>query len=255
MACDSVRSVPMADTAYHPEVEKRLSAALEGDSRRCVPATANMATTAAICFSARAVILLLDVGTPCNKRGPGAVALRSPRQPHSRNSGASEHCIAVHPSDMCVALLRCGDGTRERHRRRREIASAISPLPEIGLTRNFLNRARSSHRIVCRKKVSPGITLSQLRDRTSYAFALVSVAAALEMDAARSGMRVSRLAESPTSRGAIRMLRLLAAQHPPRITFAVLPKHTCATQRLSAQRFTMELRETRENRFAHSTRP
>ena len=46
-----------------------------------------------------------DTATPCNKREPGTgCSAIDGVQPHPRDPGPSEHCIATHPSDMCVAL-------------------------------------------------------------------------------------------------------------------------------------------------------
>ena len=110
--------------------------------------------------------------------------------------GTSEHCIATHPSDMCVALtvldarvLATGTGGErvipfsQFHRlpgdtphidsnlRADEIITAIE-LPPQGFARNY--------------------TYLKIRDRLSYAFALVSVAAGLEMDG--STIREARFA-------------------------------------------------------------
>ncbi|WP_375427297.1 FAD binding domain-containing protein [uncultured Sphingomonas sp.] len=127
-------------------------------------------------------------GSRCNKRRPGqgCDAIDGFNRIHAI-LGASPYCVATHPSDMCVALaaldatvhLRSSTGTRtlpltELHRLpgdHPEIDTVLEPgelitaieLPALPLA------ARSTYR--------------KVRDRASYAFALVSVAAALEVRA------------------------------------------------------------------------
>ncbi|WBS00552.1 xanthine dehydrogenase family protein subunit M [Pseudoduganella sp. SL102] len=125
-------------------------------------------------------------GSRCNKREPGqgCDALEGFNRMHAI-LGASAHCVATHPSDMCVALaaldaivhLQGTGGARavpltdfhllpEDHPEREtvlrpgELVTAIE-LPPLGFS------ARSGYR--------------KVRDRASYAFALVSVAAALDV--------------------------------------------------------------------------
>lgn len=128
-----------------------------------------------------------DDGSLCNKRNPGegCDAVDGFNRIHAV-LGASQSCVATHPSDMCVALaaldavvhLQGGAGTRtvplvEFHRLpgdRPEIDTVLAPgelitaieLPAMPFA------ARSTYR--------------KVRDRASYAFALVSVAAALDLD-------------------------------------------------------------------------
>lgn len=128
-----------------------------------------------------------DDGSRCNKRSPGqgCDAVDGFNRIHAI-LGASSDCVATHPSDMCVALaalgavvhLRSASGERavpftDLHRLpedRPDIETLLTPgelitaveLPALSFG------ARSTYR--------------KVRDRASYAFALVSVAAALELD-------------------------------------------------------------------------
>ena len=151
------------------------------------PQLRNMATTGGNLLQRTRCYYFYDSGTPCNKRQPGSgcPALTGVNRIHAI-LGASGHCIATHPSDMCVALAALeavvhvtgpgGDRSipmAEFHRLpgdrpdldttlgRDEVVTAISLLP---------------------MRSGPHHTYLKLRDRHSYAFALVSVAAALEMD-------------------------------------------------------------------------
>ena len=133
-----------------------------------------------------------DDGSRCNKRvpGQGCDAIGGFNRIHAI-LGASEACVATHPSDLCVALaaldavvhLQGRGGTRtlpftELHRlpsEHPEIETMLEPgelitaveLPALS------TGARSTYR--------------KVRDRASYAFALVSVAAVLEADGGTIG--------------------------------------------------------------------
>jgi xanthine dehydrogenase YagS FAD-binding subunit len=179
--------VPNSDLAYHPLIATRYpllgSAVLAGAS----PQLRNMASTGGNLLQRTRCAYFYDTTTPCNKRAPGSgcSAISGINRMHAI-LGASEHCIATHPSDMCVALaalearvLATGSaGERsipfaDFHRlpgdtpeidsnlRHDEIITAVE-LPPKGFARNY--------------------TYLKLRDRLSYAFALVSVAVGLELE-------------------------------------------------------------------------
>ncbi len=126
-------------------------------------------------------------GSRCNKRSPGqgCDALEGFNRMHAI-LGASPACVATHPSDMCVALaaldavvhLHGSSGDRtvalcDLHRLpddRPDVETVLEPgelITAVGLPASGL-AAHSTYR--------------KVRDRSSYAFALVSVAAALELD-------------------------------------------------------------------------
>ena len=179
------------DTANHPLVRQNYpllsQAILSGASGQI----RNMATNGGNLNQRTRCSYFYDTAMPCNKREPrtGCGALESINRMHAI-FGWSNDCIAVMPSDMCVALaaleavvkVQKTDGTErsipfaEYHRlpgnepqkdntlEHGELITAIE-LPK----NNFA--ARSYY--------------LKVRDRASYAFALVSVAAALEMDGAK----------------------------------------------------------------------
>ena len=189
--------VPNSDLAYHPLIEKRYpllsSAILAGASQQL----RNMASTGGNLLQRTRCFYFYDVATPCNKREPGSGC--SARDGINRINailGTSEACIATHPSDMCVALAAleakvhvagpAGERTiafADFHRlpgntpevdtnlKPNEIITAIE-LPAQGLAANY--------------------SCLKIRDRLSYAFALVSVAAALELEGNR--IKEARLA-------------------------------------------------------------
>src|SRR5258708_3717280 len=179
--------VPNSDLAYHPLVAKRYpilaSAILAGASAQL----RNMASTGGNLLQRTRCFYFYDTSTPCNKREPGSgcSAIGGINRMHAI-LGTSEHCIATHPSDMCVALaaldarvLATGTGGQrsiafdEFHRlpgdtpqidsnlRADEIITAIE-LPPKGFAKNY--------------------TYLKIRDRLSYAFALVSIAVGLDVE-------------------------------------------------------------------------
>jgi len=189
--------VPNSDVAYHPLIERRYpmvaSAILAGASAQL----RNMASTGGNLMQRTRCAYFYDTATPCNKRKPGSgcSAIDGLNRIHAI-LGASESCIATHPSDMCVALIAldavvhvtgpAGDRTiafadfhrlpgdtphRDTNLDPREIITAIE-LPARGFATNY--------------------TYLKIRDRLSYAFALISVAAALELDG--STIKEARLA-------------------------------------------------------------
>ena len=138
-----------------------------------------------------------DVATPCNKREPGSgcTAIGGMNRIHAI-FGTSEHCIATHPSDMCIALAALeatvqvsgpqGDRSipfSEFHRLPGDAPEQDTNLApgEIIVAVDLLESRFPQH-----------YTYLKLRDRLSYAFALVSVAAALEFDGDR--VKTARLA-------------------------------------------------------------
>jgi xanthine dehydrogenase YagS FAD-binding subunit len=97
--------VPNSDLAYHPLIEQRYpmlgSAILAGASAQL----RNMASTGGNLLQRTRCFYFYDTATPCNKRDPGSgcSAIKGINRINAI-LGTSEDCIATHPSDMCVAL-------------------------------------------------------------------------------------------------------------------------------------------------------
>ena len=157
----------------------------------------NKATTAGNLLQRTRCPYFTDTAMPCNKRVPGSgcSALGGFNRIHAI-LGASEHCIATHPSDMAVAM-RALDATVETTqadgRTRRIPVASFHRLPgdtphvETALVPGELITA-----VVLPPPV-PGVHLyRKVRDRASYAFALVSLAAVLDIRDGR--VRTARLA-------------------------------------------------------------
>lgn len=159
----------------------------------------NMATVGGNVLQRTRCYYFYDEAARCNKRtrGSGCDALEGFNRIHAI-LGTSAHCIATHPSDMCVALaaldavvhIEGSNGQRRLKLSELHRLPGESPDVETQLSSDELITAveipplRFAARSVYRK----------VRDRASYAFALVSVAAALELDENRKKVVDVRLA-------------------------------------------------------------
>ncbi|HCL85979.1 MAG TPA: FAD-binding molybdopterin dehydrogenase [Comamonadaceae bacterium] len=215
-----------ADTAKHPLVRQRyplLSAAILAGAS---PQLRNMATNGGNLLQRTRCYYFYDVGVPCNKRAPGSgCPARTGLARQLAILGASQACIATHPSDMCVALaalearvhVRSPRGNRaiafaEFHRLPGDQPQVDATLESDELITHIELPARGYARHCAYLKV---------RERASYAFALVSVAAAFELDG-EGRMRHVRLALGGVAHKPWRDLEaeaLLEGQAPQAETF------------------------------------
>jgi xanthine dehydrogenase YagS FAD-binding subunit len=177
----------MSELAAHADVRQRFPVITQALELSASAQLRNMASTGGNLLQRTRCFYFYDAATPCNKREPGTGC--SAKDGINRINailGTSDACIATHPSDMCVALTALeakvhvtgpnGERTiaiadfhrlpgstpqRDTNLDPAEIITAVE-LPAKGFNTNY--------------------TYLKIRDRLSYAFALVSVAAALEMD-------------------------------------------------------------------------
>jgi xanthine dehydrogenase YagS FAD-binding subunit len=189
--------VPNSDLAYHPLIEQRYpllsSAILAGASQQL----RNMASTGGNLLQRTRCAYFYDTATPCNKRNPGTgcSAISGINRMHAI-LGTSESCIATHPSDMCVALAALDAKVHVMGPAgERVIAFAdFHRLPE--LTPQIDTNLQSNEIVTTVELPAKGFTANysylKIRDRLSYAFALVSIAAALELEG--STIKEARLA-------------------------------------------------------------
>lgn len=189
--------VTNTDVAYHEEVERRYPLLSKAILAGASPQLRNMATVGGNLMQRTRCYYFYDTATPCNKRQPGSgcSAVDGFNRIHAI-LGASEHCIAVHPSDMCVALaaleavVRVTGPDGER-------AIAFTEFHRLpGDTPHLDTNLRADEIITSVDLPAKGFAehhaYLKVRDRQSYAFALVSVAAALEIDG--STIKEARLA-------------------------------------------------------------
>jgi xanthine dehydrogenase YagS FAD-binding subunit len=157
----------------------------------------NKATTGGNLLQRTRCYYFYDVTKPCNKRAPGSgcAAIAGFNRIHAI-LGTSDHCIATHPSDMAVAMraLDAKVETINGKGEAREIPIAeFHRLP--GNTPQIETTLNSGELItaVTLPPPPPGLQIyRKVRDRASYAFALVSVAAVV--DATGGRIRSARLA-------------------------------------------------------------
>ncbi len=151
------------------------------------PQIRNMATVGGNLMQRTRCGYFYDTTMPCNKRAPGTgcAAIKGYNRMHAI-LGTSEKCIAVHPSDMCVALVAL-DATvivSGAKGDRRIAFTDFHRLP--GNTPDKDNSLQKGELIVAVEvPIQNGLQekthYSKIRDRSSYAFALVSVAGAMEI--------------------------------------------------------------------------
>jgi xanthine dehydrogenase YagS FAD-binding subunit len=157
----------------------------------------NLATTGGNLLQRTRCVYFQDISKPCNKRMPGSGC--SAREGYQRDSailGASEACIATHPSDMAVALAALDAIVRVLGPRGERTIPLVDfyRLPGDEPQRDTVLEHGELITAVDLPPL-PFATRShyrKVRDRASYAFALVSVAAAL--DVAGGVVRDARIA-------------------------------------------------------------
>ncbi|WP_309133142.1 xanthine dehydrogenase family protein subunit M [Brevibacterium sp.] len=167
--------------ANYPMLSRALLSGASGQLR-------NAATTGGNLLQRTRCVYFQDASTPCNKREPGTGC--SALEGFTRNHailGASSSCIATHPSDMAVAMAALDAEVivlTENGERRIPVVD-LHRLP--GEEPNRDTVLNHGDLIVAVELPAPGrgrSTYRKIRDRASYAFALVSVAARLDLDEA-----------------------------------------------------------------------
>ncbi|MFR9793241.1 FAD binding domain-containing protein [Streptomyces sp. MB22_4] len=179
-------TVTNADLAAHPEVRRRYPALAQAVLAGASGQLRNMATVGGNLLQRTRCGYFTDVTQPCNKRipGSGCPAVEGEHRNHAV-LGASDHCVAVHPSDMAVPLT-AFDAVVQY-----ETADGPGELP---LTEFYLPVGDTPHRETA---LPPGALITgvvlppapvaarsryrKVRERASYAFAIGSLAAALDV--------------------------------------------------------------------------
>jgi xanthine dehydrogenase YagS FAD-binding subunit len=179
--------VPNSDLAWHPLVEQRYpllsSAILAGASAQL----RNMASTGGNLLQRTRCLYFYDTATPCNKREPGSGCSAIGGLNRTQAIlGTSETCIATHPSDMCVALAAL-EATVHVAGPSGERAIAFADFHRLpGETPQRDSNLEPNEIITALELPARGFAANysylKIRDRLSYAFALVSVAAALDLE-------------------------------------------------------------------------
>lgn len=190
-------TVRNSDLAAHPVVRRRYPVLAQALLAGASGQLRNAATTGGNLLQRTRCSYFQDPTTPCNKREPGSGCSARLGVAHNHAVlGASEHCVATHPSDMAVAMVALdaqvevlgADGARTLPVRDLHRLPGAAPEQDTTLEHGELITAvtlpplpddvRSAYR--------------KVRERASYAFALVSVAAAVQIRSGElSGVRLA----------------------------------------------------------------
>jgi xanthine dehydrogenase YagS FAD-binding subunit len=177
----------MSDVARNPVVAERFPAISQALLLGASQQLRNMASLGGNLLQRTRCAYLRDGISPCNKRDPGSgcAALEGFNRGHAI-LGASEHCIATHPSDLAVALA-AFDAAVHTVSRDDERVIAIDDFFLLPGDTPEREHSLDGDELIVAIEV-PGASIARrsvylkFRDRQSYEFALVSVAAALEID-------------------------------------------------------------------------
>lgn len=159
-------------------------AVLQGASRQL----RNRATTGGNVMQRVRCGYFRDNVSPCNKREPGSGC--SAIEGHNRDVfavlGTSEHCIAVHPSDMCVAMAAIGATVHVAGPGGERVIDFLDFHKLPGATPHIEHDLKNDE-LITHVTLDPpiegaGSTYIKLRDRSSYQFALASCAAIVALD-------------------------------------------------------------------------
>ncbi|MGW1408411.1 FAD binding domain-containing protein [Streptomyces sp. NPDC002403] len=179
-------TVTNSDLAAHPEVRRHYPALAQAVLAGASGQLRNMATVGGNLLQRTRCGYFTDISKPCNKRSPGSGCPAVDGEHHNHAIlGASEHCIAIHASDMAVALAafdavisyETADGPGEL---------PISEFyPPVGETPH-IETALPAGALITGVTLPPAPVAAhsryrKVRERASYAFAIGSIAAALDI--------------------------------------------------------------------------
>ena len=177
-----------SDLAEHPEVIASFPALSRALLSGASPQIRNMATLGGNLLQRTRCSYFRDSAVPaCNKRKPGSgcAAIGGYSRMHAV-LGVSDQCIAAHPSDMCVALLALDAvvHTRGPHGERALPFAEFHTLPGSHPERESVLEAGEivTQVSLVKSEVAKHSAYVKARDRASFAFALASAAAGLELD-------------------------------------------------------------------------
>lgn len=175
------------DLAAHARVRRDYAVLSRALLAGASPQLRNKATTAGNLLQRTRCPYFYDPAQPCNKRNPGSgCSAIGGFNRHHAVVGGSPACIATHPSDMAVAM-RVLDATVETVRPDGSVwAIPIAELHRLPGNTPHIETTLTQGELITAVTLPPPVGGAQLyrkvRDRASYAFALVSVAAIVQPD-------------------------------------------------------------------------
>lgn len=202
----------------YPVLSKALLAGASGQLR-------NKASTGGNLLQRTRCYYFYDTAMPCNKREPGSgcQAIGGVTRLHAI-FGASPHCIATHPSDMAVALRALGAEVEIENAdgevRRVELGEFYRPPGDTPHIETILEPGDLITAVLLPPAAGDRQTYRKVRDRASYAFALVSAAGVVRMDEGRiahASFAFGGVAPQPWRNGTVE--ELLKGSKPSRELF------------------------------------
>jgi xanthine dehydrogenase YagS FAD-binding subunit len=180
-------TVRNSDLANHPEVLKNYAVLSQALLSGASPQLRNMATTGGNLLQRTRCPYFRDpTSGGCNKRDPGSGC--SAIEGHHRMMailGTSDHCIATHPSDMCVAMTAL-DATIVIEGAKGRRAVAIGDFYKLPGDTPKIENVLEPGDLITHVEIVPVTRSKQvylkLRDRASYEFALSSAAVVAQVD-------------------------------------------------------------------------
>lgn len=177
-----------SDTANHPLIRRHFPLLTQAILAGASAQIRNMATNGGNLNQRTRCSYFYNTAMPCNKRAPnsGCGALEGGNRMHAI-FGWSDDCVAVHPSDMCVALAALDAVVKVQGANGEERDIPILDYHRLpGNTPNMDNNLKHGELITAieipKNNFAGNSYYLKIRDRASYAFALVSVAAAIELN-------------------------------------------------------------------------
>lgn len=186
----------MAEVAAHPDVIRLQPLIAESLIEGASPQLRNMASIGGNLLQRVRCPYFRMLDAPCNKRTPGAgcAAIDGLNAGHAI-LGASDHCVATHPSDLAVALVAL-DATLRVRGPRGERSFPVEDLFRLPADTPHLEHSLRPQELIVDLRISGGSPVGgrylKVRDRASYEFALVSAAAIVVVEAGT--IRQARLA-------------------------------------------------------------
>jgi xanthine dehydrogenase YagS FAD-binding subunit len=179
-------AVPNSDLAADRTIRRRFPVLSEALLSGASGQLRNMATTGGNLLQRTRCVYFQDLTTPCNKREPGSgcSALEGYNRDHAI-LGASEHCVATNPSDMAVAMVAL-DAVVRTQGAEGERTIPLAELHRLPGDRPERDTVLDHGELITAIDIPPlafatNSRYRKVRDRASYAFALVSIAAALDI--------------------------------------------------------------------------
>ncbi|MCX4445291.1 xanthine dehydrogenase family protein subunit M [Streptomyces sp. NBC_01789] len=179
-------TVSNSDVAAHPGVRRHYPALAQALLAGASGQLRNMATVGGNLLQRTRCGYFADLGKPCNKRTPGSgcPAIAGEHRNHAI-LGASEHCVATHPSDMAVALAafdavvlyETADGPGELPVEAFYLPVGDTPHIETALPAGAVITGVALPPV----PAAAHSRYRKVRERASYAFAIGSVAAVLDV--------------------------------------------------------------------------